>query len=88
MQSRCFRSHHSRPSNTTRENQTQRQEYIELALACLRGSIAVGYNDFDQMQQDPDLAVLYGLREFEELLQTPPHHRWRNNVQICFGVDH
>ncbi len=56
----------------TRNQQTQRQEYIDLALACLRESIAAGWSDFDHMQQDPDLVVLRDLREFEEVLHTPP----------------
>lgn len=56
----------------TADEQTQRQEYIDLALACLRESIAAGWNDFDHMQQDPDLAVLRDLREFEELIYIPP----------------
>jgi tetratricopeptide (TPR) repeat protein len=52
----------------TPEQQTQRQEYIDLALACLRESIAAGYSDFEHMQQDPDFDVLRDLPEFEELL--------------------
>ncbi len=54
------------------DQQTQREEYIDLALACLQESIAAGWDDFDHMQQDRDLAVLRDLREFEELLHTPP----------------
>ncbi len=56
----------------TVEQQTQRQDFIDLAIACLRESIAAGWTDFDHMQQDPDLAVLRDLREFEELMHTPP----------------
>ncbi len=56
----------------TAEQQTQRQEYIDLSFACLRESIAVGWNDFDHMQQDPDLAVLRDLQDFEELMSIPP----------------
>lgn len=29
-------------------------------------------SDFDRMQQDPDLAVLHNLREFEGLMYIPP----------------
>ncbi len=56
----------------TGEQHTQRQEYINLALACLRESIDAGWSDFDHMQHDPDLAVLRDLREFEELMYIPP----------------
>jgi serine/threonine protein kinase/tetratricopeptide (TPR) repeat protein len=52
----------------TPEQQTQRQEHINLALACLRESIAAGWTDFEHMQQDPDLAVLRDLPEFAELM--------------------
>jgi hypothetical protein len=55
----------------TSEAQAQREGYIELALACLRESIVAGYSDFEHMQQDPDLAVLRGLPEFEGLLPEP-----------------
>ncbi len=54
------------------DQQTRRQELIDLALACLRESIAAGYSDFDHMREDLDLAVLHDLREFEELMSTPP----------------
>ncbi len=54
------------------DQQTRRQEYIDLALACLRESIAAGWNDFDHMQQDSDLAVLRDLSGFEELMSIPP----------------
>jgi hypothetical protein len=52
----------------TPEQLAQQQEYIDLALNCLRESIAVGYSDFEHMQQDPDLAVLRDLPEFDELI--------------------
>jgi hypothetical protein len=53
------------------EEQAQRQEYIDLALACLRESIAAGWSDFEYMRQDPDLAGLRELPEFEELMYSP-----------------
>jgi WD40 repeat protein len=56
----------------TPEQLSQRQEYINLALDCLRESIAAGWNDFHYMQQDPDLAALRDLPEFEELMHIPP----------------
>lgn len=38
------------------------------ALDELRRAVALGYRDFDWMQQDPDLEVLKNSREFQELL--------------------
>ncbi len=54
----------------TAEQQSQQQKFIDLALACLRESIAAGYSNFDHMRQDPDLAVLHDLPEFEESIPT------------------
>jgi hypothetical protein len=59
-------------ADSTSEQLTRRQEYIDLALDCLRESIAAGYSDFQHLQQDPDLAVLRELAEFQELLHMPP----------------
>ena len=56
----------------TAEQRSQQREYIDLALACLRESISAGWSDFEHMRQNPDLVVLRELREFEELLHTPP----------------
>ena len=39
------------------------------ALRALRDAIALGYRDFDWMQQDPDLDALKDRPEFLELLQ-------------------
>jgi tetratricopeptide (TPR) repeat protein len=49
------------------EQLAQRQEYIDLALACLREAIAAGWSDIEYMQQDPVLDVLRDLPEFIEL---------------------
>jgi tetratricopeptide (TPR) repeat protein len=49
---------------------SQRQDYIALALASLRESIDAGYDDFEQLQQDPDFAALRELPEFDELIST------------------
>lgn len=38
------------------------------ALRSLRHAIALGYSDFDWMQQDPDLDILKGHPAFEALL--------------------
>ncbi len=54
------------------DQQAQRREYIDLALACLHELIAAGWSDFEHMQEDPDLAVLRELSEFEELMYTAP----------------
>ena len=39
------------------------------AIRALRDAIALGYNDYDWMSQDPDLEVLKGGPEFEALLR-------------------
>ena len=40
-------------------------------LACLKEAIAADFNDFDDMQQDSDLAALGDLPEFRSLLPQP-----------------
>lgn len=45
-----------------------RQQYIADALATLKESIAVGWDDFEHMQGDPDLAVLRNFPEFKKLI--------------------
>jgi tetratricopeptide (TPR) repeat protein len=44
-----------------------RQEYVGLALACLKEAIAAGYSNFGHMREDTDLVALRGLAEFEQL---------------------
>jgi hypothetical protein len=39
-----------------------------LALTALRAALAAGFNDFEQMQTDPDLAVLHDRPASKELL--------------------
>jgi len=41
--------------------------FIDQSLACLKDAIAAGYKDFDYMKQDPDLALLRDLPEFQKL---------------------
>ena len=50
------------------EKQALRQKFIDLAIACLREAIDIGYDDFEQMQKDPDLAPLRDLPEYKALL--------------------
>jgi tetratricopeptide (TPR) repeat protein len=64
--------HVAEGTELTPEQQTQPQEYIDLAVTCLRESIAAGYGDVEHLRQDPDLAVLRELPEFEELIHLPP----------------
>ena len=47
---------------------TQRQTWINEALASLKLSIGKGFTDFAHMQQDSDLTILRDLPEFRALL--------------------
>ena len=51
------------------ENQQQIPELRKEAIALLKGSIALGFNQFDWMKVDPDLATFRDLPEFKELLR-------------------
>ncbi|HEV3122833.1 MAG TPA: hypothetical protein VGY53_13055, partial [Isosphaeraceae bacterium] len=51
----------------TKPEQAEREKYVSLALDCLREAIAAGFNNFNHMRQDSDLAPLRGLPEFENL---------------------
>jgi tetratricopeptide (TPR) repeat protein len=44
-----------------------KQKYTDLALACLKEAIGAGFNNFDHMQKDSDLAALHDLPEFQAL---------------------
>jgi tetratricopeptide (TPR) repeat protein len=50
------------------DEQTARQQYADVALATLREALAAGFNDFDQLEKDADLAVLRELPAYKELL--------------------
>jgi len=52
----------------TDTQQTQRREFIDLSLTCLKEAIAAGWDDFEHMQQDTDLSALHDLPEFKALL--------------------
>jgi hypothetical protein len=52
----------------TDAQQTQRRDFIDLALTCLKEAIAAGYDDFELMRQDTDLSALHDLPEFKALL--------------------
>ena len=59
-------------SELTAEQTTQRQTWINEAIAALKQSIAKGWTDFAHMQQDPDLTILRDLPEFKALIPAPP----------------
>lgn len=54
------------------EEQGARQKHFDDALDCLRAAIAAGWDDFNHMQQDPDLALVRDRPEFQALLKPQP----------------
>ena len=46
------------------------ERYKQTALADLKKSIELGFQDFELMKTDPDLKVFQTLPEFQELLKT------------------
>jgi tetratricopeptide (TPR) repeat protein len=59
-----------KPAPTEAEG-AERKRLIDLSLACLKEALAAGYDDFEHMRQDTDLAPLRGLPEFENLFPKP-----------------
>jgi tetratricopeptide (TPR) repeat protein len=55
-----------KPAPTDAE-QAERKKFTDLSLACLREALAAGFNNFEHMKQDPDLAALQDLPEFQKL---------------------
>jgi tetratricopeptide (TPR) repeat protein len=55
----------------TQGEAAESQKYIDLTMDCLKEAIATGFNDFDHLQQDSDLAALRGLPEFQSLIPKP-----------------
>ncbi len=51
----------------TDAEQTERQKFLNLALDCLKESLAAGWDDFAHMKTDDDLKPLRALPEFETL---------------------
>jgi tetratricopeptide (TPR) repeat protein len=50
------------------------EKYKQAALADLRKSIELGFQDFDLMKKDPDLKSLADVPEFQELLKSGPQN--------------
>ncbi|NQV25372.1 MAG: tetratricopeptide repeat protein [Rhodopirellula sp.] len=50
------------------EQRAERERFTALALTALKAAIEVGFDNFDHMQQDADLAALHDLPEFKALL--------------------
>jgi len=48
-------------------DQTRRRNFQNLALDCLKESIAAGWRNFEHMRKDPDLTSLHDLPEFQQL---------------------
>ena len=55
-----------KPAPTDAE-QAEQQKFINLAIECLKESLAVGWDDFAHLRKDDDLKPLCGLPEFEAL---------------------
>jgi tetratricopeptide (TPR) repeat protein len=53
------------------EQASQRQAWIDAALASLKKSVAAGFEDFEQMRKDEDLAPLRDLPEFKAMFSAP-----------------
>jgi len=51
-------------------DQTRRRNFQNLALDCLKESIAAGWRNFEHMRKDPDLTSLHDLPEFQQLAKT------------------
>lgn len=41
---------------------------VDAALLCMEGLLENGYEDFDQIRQDPDLSALKGSQKLEDML--------------------
>jgi hypothetical protein len=52
----------------TAQQQSQRREYTDQAVATLQQAIRHGYKDIDQLKKNSDLAVLQASEEFQKLL--------------------
>ncbi|MFM9964131.1 MAG: hypothetical protein ACKV2Q_23250 [Planctomycetaceae bacterium] len=60
------------PQPTDSETAEQKK-YLDLSLACLKESVAPGYDNFKHIEQDSDLTPLRQLPAFQALLkQRPP----------------
>lgn len=51
------------------ERETQLAEFRKRALADLKSSLNLGFNQIEWMQEDPDLRTLHTLEEFKELVR-------------------
>lgn len=56
----------------TEEQQTRREGFLDLSLACLKEAIAAGYDNFERARKDSDLAALRELPEFQKLIKFQP----------------
>jgi len=59
---------HEQPGD---DRQARLDRYKQTALADLKKSIELGFQDFELMKTDPDLKVYQKLSEFQELLKAP-----------------
>lgn len=54
------------------DRQKRLAEYKQAALADLKKSIEMGFQDFDLMKKDPDLKSFHDLSEFQDLIKNAP----------------
>ncbi len=64
----CAASIKAKDKELTAEQSASRQKHINDALATLREAIAAGFNEYDTLENDPNLAPLRDLPEFQKLL--------------------
>jgi tetratricopeptide (TPR) repeat protein len=65
----CAAAIQTNKGELTAEQAVERQRCLTYALETLREAIAAGWDDFEHMQQNSDLAPLRELPEFQELIE-------------------
>jgi hypothetical protein len=52
----------------TPEQQAERDRFVTLALTALKAAVEAGFDNFEHLQQDPDLAALREHPDYKALL--------------------
>ena len=58
-----------RRAKLSEEQQTERNKYLRHAIDAFQSAVATGWNDFDEIESNDDLAPLRDLPEFQKLLK-------------------